>query len=70
MKKYVLFILIIGLLFVSLTYAGNQVTVRLDGELIEFDVQPLIVDGRTLVPLRAIFEAFDMSVEWDEDLRK
>ena len=30
-----------------------------------FDQEPVIVDGRTLVPFRAIFEALDVPVGWD-----
>ncbi len=33
---------------------------------IKFDVPPAIKDERTLVPLRAIFEAMDANVQWDE----
>jgi len=29
------------------------------------DVQPVIVEGRTLVPLRVIFEALGLTVGWD-----
>lgn len=55
----------------SFAYVEEQVvTVYLDGELIEFDTQPEIKNGRTMVPLRAIFEAFEMTVDWDGDLFK
>ena len=36
------------------------------GEKIEMDVAPVIVDGRTLVPVRAIFEALGATVSWDD----
>ena len=41
------------------------VTVHLDGEKIGFDQTPVIENGRTLVPLRAIFESLGASVIWD-----
>lgn len=41
--------------------------VNLDGQQLSFDVAPVIEDGRTLVPLRGIFEAMGASVEWDSD---
>jgi hypothetical protein len=41
--------------------------VLLDGQLLSFDVQPIIEDGRTLVPLRTIFEALGANVSWDEN---
>ena len=34
-----------------------------------FDVSPMIIGDRTLVPFRAIFEALGMTVEWDNDRR-
>ncbi|MBO5370356.1 MAG: copper amine oxidase N-terminal domain-containing protein, partial [Clostridia bacterium] len=37
----------------------------LNGEKVLFDVLPTITDGRTLVPLRAIFEALGAKVEWN-----
>lgn len=43
-------------------------TVVLDGKQLNFsDAQPIIEDGRTLVPLRAIFEAMGAKVEWNQD---
>lgn len=47
--------------------ASDDVNVILDGEILEFDVPPQIIDGRTLVPLRKIFEELDMVVDWDGD---
>ena len=38
----------------------------MDGQQIEFeDQQPIIVDGRTLVPVRGVFEAMGFEVEWE-----
>jgi len=46
--------------------AAPEVSVFLDGGRINFaDQAPVIVEGRTLVPLRAIFEALGAKVEWD-----
>lgn len=41
-------------------------TVNLDGRQLAFEVPPAIEDGRTLVPLRAIFEAMGATVSWDQ----
>ncbi len=46
--------------------ASSDIKVKLGGESIEFDVQPQIINSRTMVPLRAIFEALDASVDWAE----
>jgi len=43
----------------------DDISVILDGTALTFDVPPQIIDGRTLVPLRAIFEALGAEVNWD-----
>jgi hypothetical protein len=45
--------------------AASPITVSLNGTVIEFDQAPIIEDGRTLVPMRKIFEAMGATVEWD-----
>jgi uncharacterized protein YkwD len=40
-----------------------------DNQLITFDVDPQIIQGRTLVPLRQIFEYFGADVTWDGETR-
>ncbi|MCL2201575.1 MAG: copper amine oxidase N-terminal domain-containing protein [Oscillospiraceae bacterium] len=40
--------------------------VTIGGSPLSFDVPPKTVDGRTLVPLRAIFEALGAEVNWDD----
>ena len=39
------------------------------GELLTFDVPPMLVSDRTLVPLRAIFEALDTEVSYEDATR-
>ncbi|MDR2147858.1 MAG: copper amine oxidase N-terminal domain-containing protein, partial [Tannerella sp.] len=58
MKKCLSVILVI-VLVLSITptaLASSDVRVTLDGQQIVFDVPPQIIDDRTMVPLRAIFE--------------
>jgi len=42
------------------------IRVLLNGTELKFDVPPQIIDGRTMVPMRVIFEALGATVEWDE----
>jgi len=42
------------------------ITIMLDGRQLVTDVAPIIVSGRTLVPMRAIFEALGASLAWAE----
>lgn len=43
----------------------NEISVVLDGEKILFDQPPVSVDGRTLVPIRAVIEEMGGTVEWN-----
>jgi len=43
----------------------NVIKVIVDGKKLSFDQPPIIQNGRTLVPLRGIFEALDAAVQWD-----
>lgn len=48
----------------------NSIRVTLNGEEIEFtDCEPFIQDGRTLVPLRAIFTALGADISWNADTK-
>lgn len=45
----------------------DDISVEIDGHLMDFDVNPQIIDGRTMVPLRKIFEEIGALVKWDSD---
>ena len=49
--------------------ANRPITVYLDGQPLQFDVQPLIQNDTTLVPLRAIFEALNANVNWHNETK-
>jgi hypothetical protein len=44
----------------------EPISVELDGLPVEFDVPPLLTEGRTLVPFRLLAEALRCRVEWNE----
>ena len=50
----------------TLAVYANQISVTVDGQSVSFKGQPpVIVDGRTLVPVRAVFEHLGFVVGWD-----
>ena len=42
----------------------DEISVLVNGKSVKFDQKPIIENDRTLVPLRAIFEAIGAKVEW------
>lgn len=44
-------------------------TMILNGEKTEIDVSAEIINDRTFVPLRAIADAFDLNIDWNEETR-
>jgi len=63
-------VLIFALSFIStpvLNANEGEINVTIDGELVNFDVAPQIIGGRTMVPMRAILEALGAGVEWYGD---
>jgi len=59
--------MILMLSIVPITQATVTTRVVVNGRLLYMDVQPIVVDGRTLVPLRAIFESLGATLEWDSE---
>lgn len=49
------------------TLIDLPLTVELNGTPIDFDQQPIVRNGRTLVPLRQIFEALGAKLEWNDE---
>jgi hypothetical protein len=64
-KLFFITVLLLSLPIPSVFAEGTAVRVYLEGEPIHFtDAQPLIKDGRTLVPFRKLFETLGFTVEW------
>ncbi len=72
MKKSKIIIMIMILIvsvFTStqITLAAEPIKIELNGSIIPSDVAPVIIQGRTLVPARVIFEAMGSEVIWTPD---
>ena len=50
--------------------APPGISVKISGQDVNFDVPPQIINDRTMVPMRAIFEALGYSVDWNEQDRR
>lgn len=74
MKRIIALLLFIMTMFTTTAFAEEllispapvqkDIDVVVNGVTLELDVAPVIVNDRTMVPMRAIFEALDADVTW------
>ncbi|NGP45572.1 copper amine oxidase N-terminal domain-containing protein [Bacillaceae bacterium SIJ1] len=62
-------VFILTITTVSVVSSNANIGLIVDGKEVTPDVTPQIIDGRVMVPVRWVSEAFDTEVEWDEDHR-
>jgi len=63
-------LLFLAILSVFNTVHGDTaINVSVNGQTLQMKEPPVIVNGRTLVPLRAIFEALGVTPEWNGETR-
>ena len=68
MKKIIPLLTAVILILSSISvFAAETVTVTLNGNPIEFDVPAQIINDRTMVPMRKIFESLGADVDWVEE---
>jgi len=65
LKLTLIVALVAGLALPAFAQEQKEIPVLIDGLPVVFDVQPVIENGRTLVPFRAIAEALNVKVGWD-----
>ena len=72
LRRTLTLLLLLTLIFgFSLIAASSPgISVYIDGQRLQTDVDPIIIQGRTMVPMRAIFEALSAAVQWDGDTQK
>ena len=46
---------------------ADEITVKYEGEAVEFDVPAQIINDTTMVPMRTLFELFGYKVKWDQE---
>ncbi len=49
----------------SMSYSNGEIKIKINGERIYPDSAPMLIEGRTLVPIRAVAEKMGYSVAWD-----
>src|SRR5208337_4690293 len=53
------------LLAVSLAYANQPIKLIVNGQEIQCEVPPQIINGHTMVPIRAVAQALGYQAQWD-----
>ncbi len=66
MKKALALFLILLMTLGTLPVFADYISVYVDGKRLEFDVPPQLINGRTMVPMRKIFESLGAEVSWDD----
>lgn len=70
LHKVLSFCVALTLIFTVFTitvYTQDDISVTLNGETLNFDVSPQLINNRTMVPMRVIFEALGAAVDWNGD---
>ena len=70
MKKCLMLLLVMTMVVsmfvgIQIVSADDDISVYLNGNRLDFDVPPMLIDDRTMVPMRKIFEALEAEVQWD-----
>lgn len=47
--------------------SAKNITIAINGETLQCDVSPQLINDRTMVPMRAIFEGLGALIDWDEE---
>lgn len=73
MKRLIAAAMSVGMMFITavpMAAADAAVSVQLDGETVSFSgQQPVIIDNRTLIPLRGVFEKMGYTISWEPNTK-
>ena len=62
-------VMVFGIMCPMGAMADDGINIIINGQKQQYDQMPVIVNGRTLVPLRGIFEALGAVVSWDDSTK-
>jgi len=70
MKKIISMVICLLMMFGCINISAEKtISVEVDASIVEFDTSPINIDGRVLVPVRAIYEAMGATVLWDSQAK-
>ncbi len=70
MKKIILALMVLVTMTSFSALAQDKIDVIMEDETLVFDAEPVIVNNRTMVPMRTIFEELGATVKWSAEKRR
>ena len=72
MKKKTAFVsaLALSAMFGVFAHADTNISVSLNGETVQTDVPPMIINDRAMLPLRSVFNAVGFDLDWNAEEKK
>lgn len=67
--KSLLFTLPLMIFCAANAYAASDITVTINDETVDFSKDPVIIEERTMIPLRGLFEELGYNVDWDGETK-
>jgi hypothetical protein len=67
MKRIAAILCVVLALGNAAVFAEETAKVTVNGVSVRFDQPPIVIDGRTLVPIRAVADAIGAEVRWNEN---
>lgn len=67
MKKILLTAAVALMIPQTAVFAADDINIRYNGELLESEQQAVVINDRTLVPVRVVCEAMGLDVSWNEE---
>src|SRR5690554_3906301 len=63
-------LLLVAILMLNITIVlANDISVMVDGSILDLTVRPMIINNRTVLPLRGLFEALNAKVDWASETK-
>ena len=69
LKKFIIAVGAFTAVLSTVAFAQSNIKVYVDNTEIKFDNAPSLIEGRVMVPVRAVFEKAGATVSWNEETR-
>lgn len=67
MRRFIIFVAAAAAALGINAYAESDITISVNGNILNPEQPPVVINNRTLVPVRAVCEALGLDVEWKQE---